>query len=114
MRKRGKATETETYNKVSGRVRREWNCVAWWRRVSSEKVFVGTVPAGERVEVRPREREREWMRRRRRRAQVKKEKRHCSDGGGGGRGSERDRDSNKIYYRRKMMALRDKEGPMWH
>lgn len=55
MRKRGKATETETYNKVSGRGRREWNCVAWWRRVSSEKVFVGTVPAGERVEVRPRE-----------------------------------------------------------
>lgn len=48
-----------------------------------------------------------------RRAQVKKEKRHCSDGGGG-RGSEKDRDSNKIYYRRKMMALRDKEGPMWH
>lgn len=48
-----------------------------------------------------------------RRAQVRKEKRHCSDSGGG-RGSEKDRDSNKIYYRRKMMALRDKEGPMWH
>ena len=26
---------------------------------------------------------------------------------------EQDRDSNKIYYRRKMMALRDKEG-RWH
>lgn len=48
MGKRGKAnqTETETYNKVSGRVRREWNCVVWCGggggEFRTEKVFVGS------------------------------------------------------------------------
>ncbi|KYQ57765.1 hypothetical protein ALC60_03258 [Trachymyrmex zeteki] len=47
-------TETETYNKVSRRVRRvELCCVVWWR-VSSE-VFVGTVRSG--VDERVREKE---------------------------------------------------------
>lgn len=32
------------------------------------------------------------------------------------RGAREDRDSNKIYYRRKMMAPREtkRRGPMWH
>lgn len=42
-------------------------------------------------------------------AQVKKEKRRHADDW-----REQDQDSNKIYYRRKMMALRDKERPMRH
>ncbi|KYN26945.1 hypothetical protein ALC57_03286 [Trachymyrmex cornetzi] len=74
-------TETETYNKVSRRVRRvELCCVVWWR-VSSE-VFVGTVRSG--VDERVQEKEETGGQGGRERAQVKKEERHCSDGDGDG------------------------------
>jgi len=87
-----------------------WCAVRW--RVSSEKVFVGAVhglEGGEGGTERPRserrERERERVRERRRRRREASEKK---------RERERDQDSNKIYYRRKMTAPRDKEGPMRH